>query len=152
VVYGRAMAVSASHEVTIEATPEEIMDVIADLAQTPVWSPQYTKAEVLDTYENGRPKQAKMTIKAAGMADDQILEYTWTELTGSWVLIRSSSLKKQEAKYTLTPAGNKTKVKFEITVDPVVPIPGFLLKRSVSGGAETATEGLKKFMAKNKKG
>ena len=35
---------------------------------------------------------------------------------------------------------------------PVVPIPGFLLKRSVSGGAETATEGLKKFMAKNKKG
>ena len=73
-VYGRAMAVSASHEVTIEATPEEIMDVIADLAQTPVWSPQYTKAEVLDTYENGRPKQAKMTIKAAGMADDQILE------------------------------------------------------------------------------
>lgn len=84
-----------------------------------------------------------MTIKAAGMADDQILEYTWTDLTGSWVLIRSSSLKKQEAKYTLTPAGNKTKVKFEITVDPVVPIPGFLLKRSVSGGAETATEGLK---------
>ena len=146
------MAVSASHEVTIEATPEEIMDVIADLAQTPVWSPQYTKAEVLDTYENGRPKQAKMTIKAAGMADDQILEYTWTDLTGSWVLIRSSSLKKQEAKYKLPPAGNKTKVKFEITVDPVVPIPGFLLKRSVSGGAETATEGLKKFMAKNKKG
>ncbi len=150
------MAVSASHEVTIEATPEEIMDVIADLAQTPVWSPQYTKAEVLDTYENGRPKQAKMTIKAAGMADDQILEYTWTDLTGSWVLIRSSSLKKQEARYTLTPvdnqAGPKTKVKFEITVDPVVPIPGFLLKRSVSGGAETATEGLKKFMAKNKKG
>jgi hypothetical protein len=93
-----------------------------------------------------------MTIKAAGMADDQILEYTWTDLTGSWVLIRSSSLKKQEARYTLTPAGNKTKVKFEITVDPVVPIPGFLLKRSVSGGAETATEGLKKFMAKNKKG
>ena len=90
--------------------------------------------------------------QAFALADDQILEYTWTDLTGSWVLIRSSSLKKQEARYTLTPAGNKTKVKFEITVDPVVPIPGFLLKRSVSGGAETATEGLKKFMAKNKKG
>ncbi|MUL64353.1 cyclase [Mycobacterium sp. CBMA 234] len=146
------MAVSASHEVTIEATPEEIMDVIADLEQTPVWSPQYTKAEILDTYENGRPKQAKMTIKAAGMADDQILEYTWTDLKGSWVLIRSSSLKKQEACYTLTPAGNKTKVKFEITVDPVIPIPGFLLKRSVSGGAETATEGLRKYMDKRKKG
>ena len=110
------MAVSASHEVTIEATPEEIMDVIADLAQTPVWSPQYTKAEVLDTYDNGRPKQAKMTIKAAGMADDQILEYTWTDLTGSWVLIRSSSLKKQEAKYTLTPAGNKTKAAQELGI------------------------------------
>ncbi|MGB8402648.1 MAG: SRPBCC family protein [Mycobacterium sp.] len=146
------MAVSASHEVTIEASPQEIMDVIADLEQTPVWSPQYTKAEILEAYDDGRPKRAKMTIKAAGMSDDQILEYTWTDLKGSWVLITSSSLKRQEACYTLTPAGDKTKVKFEITVDPVVPIPGFLLKRSVSGGAETATEGLRKHMMKLKKG
>ncbi|MDR3664364.1 MAG: SRPBCC family protein [Mycobacterium sp.] len=146
------MAVSASHEVVIEATPKEIIDVIADLTQTPTWSPQYTKAEILDTYEDGRPRRAKMTIKAAGTTDDQILEYTWTDTKASWVLIRSGQLRKQEACYTLTPAGDKTKVKFEISVDPVIPIPGFLLKRSVSGGAETATEGLRKHIMKLKKG
>lgn len=151
-VYGRAMAVSSSREVTIEASPEEIMDVIADVAQTPTWSPQYTRSEVLETYDDGRPHRAKMTIKAAGMTDDQILEYTWTDLKASWVLIKSSSLRKQEASYTLSPAGDKTKVRFEITVDPIVPIPGFLLKRSVNGGAETATDGLRTQVLKLKKG
>lgn len=146
------MAVSAAREVTIEATPEEIMDVIADVEQTPTWSPQYTKAEILETYDDGRPRRAKMTIKAAGMTDDQILEYTWTATKGSWVLLKSGQLRKQEASYTLTPDGTKTKVRFEITVDPVVPIPGFLLKRSVNGGAETATEGLRKQVIKLKKG
>ena len=144
------MAVSASHEVTIEATPAEILDVIADVEKVPVWSPQYVGAEVLERYDDGRPRRAKMTIKAVGLTDDQVLEYTWTDTTCSWVLITSGQLRKQEAKYTLTPAGDKTKVRFEITVDPVVPVPGFLLKRNVKGGAETATDGLRKFMLKQR--
>lgn len=148
------MAVSASHEVTIEASAAEILEVIADVEQVPVWSPQYIGAEVLERYDDGRPRRAKMTIKAVGLTDDQVLEYTWTDTSCSWVLITSGQLRKQEAKYTLTPAGGegeaKTRVRFEITVDPVVPVPGFLLKRNVNGGAETATEGLRKFMLKNR--
>ena len=141
------MAVSAAHDVIIEATPAEILDVIADIEQVPVWSPQYIGAEILERYDDGRPRRAKMTIKAVGLTDDQVLEYTWTDTTCSWVLISSGQLRKQEATYTLTPVGQATKVRFEISVDPVVPVPGFLLKNNVKGGAKTATEGLRRFMA-----
>ena len=35
------MATSDSRDVVIEASPEEILDVIADVEATPTWSPQY---------------------------------------------------------------------------------------------------------------
>jgi ribosome-associated toxin RatA of RatAB toxin-antitoxin module len=146
------MAVSDSREVVIEATPEEILDVIADVTQTPTWSPQYQSAEVLDTYENGRPRKVKMKIKAAGVTDEQVVEYSWTDSSASWTLLSAGQLKSQDASYTLTPDGERTKVRFEIKIDPSIPLPGFLLKKSIKGAVETATDGLRKQVLKVKNG
>jgi|SRR5689334_13062659 ribosome-associated toxin RatA of RatAB toxin-antitoxin module len=146
------MATSDSREVVIEATPQEILDVVADIEATPSWSPQYQSAEVMDSYDDGRPRRVKMTIKAAGITDTQVIEYTWTENKVSWTLIRATQLKKQDASYTLTPDGDKTKVRFDISIDLAVPMPGFILKRAMKGGTETATDGLRKQVLKVKKG
>jgi ribosome-associated toxin RatA of RatAB toxin-antitoxin module len=146
------MATSDSREVVIEASPEEILDVVADVESTPSWSPQYQSAEVLEAYEDGRPKRVKMKIKAAGLTDEQVVEYTWTQNKASWTLISAGQLKSQDASYTLTPEGDKTKVRFDITVDLSVPLPGFLLKRTMKGAMETATDGLRKQVLKVKKG
>ena len=146
------MATSDSREVVIEASPEEILDVVADVESTPAWSPQYQSAEVLEAYDNGRPKRVKMKIKTAGISDEQVVEYTWTDNKVSWTLVSASQLKAQDASYTLTPDGDKTKVKFDISVDLAIPLPGFVLKRAMKGGVETATEGLRKQVLKVKKG
>ncbi len=146
------MATSDSREVVIEASPEEILDVIADVESTPTWSPQYQNCEILDAYGDGRPRQVKMKIKSAGITDEQVVEYTWSADRVSWTLISASQLKAQDASYTLTPDGDKTKVRFDITVDLSVPLPGFILKRAMMGGVETATEGLRKQVLKVKKG
>lgn len=150
------MATSDSREVLIEATPEEILDVIADVESTPTWSPQYQRAEVLESYPDGRPKQVKMTVKAAGLTDVQVIEYTWTDSSASWTLVSSGQLKAQDASYTLTPladtAGEKTRVKFDMAIDLSIPMPGFLLKRTLKGGMETATDGLRKQVLKLKEG
>lgn len=146
------MATTDSREVTIEATPEEILDVIADVESTPTWSPQYQSCEVLEAYDNGRPKRVKMKIKTAGISDEQVVDYTWAGDVVSWTLVSAGQLKAQDASYTLTPDGDKTKVKFDITVDLSVPLPGFILKRAMKGGVETATEGLRKQVLKVTKG
>jgi ribosome-associated toxin RatA of RatAB toxin-antitoxin module len=146
------MATSDSREVVIEASPEEILDVIADVESTPTWSPQYQSSEVLEAYDNGRPKRVKMKIKTAGISDEQVVEYTWSGDVVSWTLISAGQLKSQEASYTLTPEGDKTKVRFDITIDLSIPLPGFVLKRAMKGGVETATEGLRKQVLKVKKG
>ena len=125
------MATTDSREVTIEATPAEILDVIADVEATPTWSPQYSKSEILETFPDGRPKQAKMTVKAAGITDEQVIEYTWTDSSVTWTLLSSSSMKAQDAGYTLTADGDQTRVRFDMTIDlsvplwiPVTPEPG----------------------------
>ena len=146
------MATSDSREVVIEASPEEILDVIADVESTPTWSPQYRRAEILESYPDGRPKQVKMTVKAAGLTDEQVIEYTWAERKVSWTLVSAGQLKAQDASYTLTPDGDNTKVRFDMAIDLSVPLPGFLLKRTLRGGMETATDGLRKQVLKVKKG
>ena len=146
------MAVSGSREVVIEATPKEILDVIADVGSAHTWSPQYQSAEVLETYKDGRPKRVKMKVKAAGMTDNMEVEYNWGDNTAGWTLIKSGQLKAQNGTYPLVPAGDKTKVRFDLEVDPSIPIPGFLLKRTIKGAMETATDGLRKQVLTLKKG
>jgi ribosome-associated toxin RatA of RatAB toxin-antitoxin module len=146
------MAVSDSREVVIEATPAQILDVIADVESTPSWSSQYQSAEVLETHADGRPRRVKMKVKAAGLTDEQVVDYTWTDSSAGWTLVSAGQLKSQDATYTLTPDGAKTKVRFEITVDPSVPLPGFVLKRAMNGAMETATDGLRKQVLKVAKG
>ena len=146
------MATKDSREVVIEATPEQILDVIADVEATPTWSPQYEKAEVLERFDDGRPKQVKMTVKAAGLTDEQVIEYTWDEQKVSWTLVKAGQIKAQDASYTLTPEGDKTRVRFDIALDLSVPLPGFIVKRTIKGGVETATEGLRKQVLKIIKG
>ena len=146
------MATKDSREVVIEATPEEILDVIADVDNTPSWSPQYQSAEILTTGDDGRPQRVKMTIKAAGLTDVQVVEYTWAADSVSWTLVSAGQLKAQDAKYTLTPQGASTKVRFDMSIDLSVPLPSFLLKRTMKGGMETATDGLRKQVLKVKKG
>jgi hypothetical protein len=57
----------------------------------------------------------------------------------------------QHARYTLTPDGDSTRVRFELTVDLLVPLPGFLIKRGAKGLMDTATQGLRDRVLEVKK-
>jgi hypothetical protein len=89
-------------------------------------------------------------VKTAGISDEHVVNYTWAKDRVSWTLVSAGQLKSQDASYTLTPDGDKTKVKFDITIDLSVPMPGFVLKRVMKGAMETATDGLRKQVLKVK--
>jgi len=150
--YRPDMAINETREIVIEASPEEILDVIGDLDTVTEWSPPHQSAEVLEKDKNGRPLKVKMKVKAAGITDEQVVAYTWSKNKVSWTLVSSGQQRSQDASYTLTPDGDKTKVVFEISVDPVVPLPGFVLKRAVKGTIDTGTKGLRDRVLELKKG
>ena len=146
------MAVHESNEVVIEAPPEDIMDVIADVGSLTEWSDAHQSSEVLDRDEAGRPLRARMKVKTAGITDEQVVAYTWHDDGVSWTLESAKQQRSQDARYTLIPEGDKTRVKFEITIDPLVPLPGFVLKRAIKGVISTATDGLRKRVLSQKSG
>jgi ribosome-associated toxin RatA of RatAB toxin-antitoxin module len=146
------MAVSDSKEVVIEASPDEVLEVIADVESAPEWSPAQQQVEVVDTDAEGRPHRVKMKVKSVGITDECVVEYTWADNVISWSLVSSSAHKRQDASYTLIPEADKTRVKFQLTVDPKIPVPGFVMKRAIKGAMNDATEGLRKRVLSLKKG
>ncbi|APE18360.1 cyclase [Mycobacterium sp. WY10] len=146
------MAITETREVTIEATPDEILAVLFDLESLPTWSSAHQKVEVLERDDDGHPSKSRQTVKVVGVNDEQVLDYAVHPDGVSWSLVSSKQQRAQEGRYTLTPDGDSTRVRFELTVDPLVPLPGFVIKRGAKGLMETATDGLRKQVLKTKKG
>ncbi len=145
------MAVTESREVVIEATPDEILDVLLDLESLTEWSSVHQKVDILERDDQGRPSKSRQVVKIVGVNDEQVLAYSVHDDGVSWTLVSAKQQRAQEGHYTLTPEGDSTRVRFQLTVDPLVPLPGFLIKRGAKGLMDTATQGLRKRVLEVKK-
>jgi ribosome-associated toxin RatA of RatAB toxin-antitoxin module len=146
------MAVTDSREVVIEATPDEIMDVLFDVESLPEWSSAHRKVDVLERDDQGHPSKSRQVVKVVGVSDEQVLAYTVHDDGVGWTLVSAKQQRAQRARYTLTPEGDSTRVRFELMVDLTVPVPGFLIKKGTQGLMDTATKGLRKRVLEVKKG
>ena len=138
------MAINEKREIVIEASKDEILDVLYDLESLTEWSPAHQEVEVLERDADGHPAKSRQVVKIVGVSDEQILDYKVYDDGVGWTLVSSKQQRSQEARYTLTPEGDKTRVRFEINVDPTVPLPGFLIRKGAKGLLDTATDGLRK--------
>jgi uncharacterized membrane protein len=146
------MAVTDTREIVIEATPDEILDVLYDLESLPEWFTTTKKVEVLERDDEGRPRLARQVVKVVGVPDEQVLAYSEEDDGVSWTLVSAKGQRAQEGRYTLTPQGDSTKVHFKLMIDLTIPVPGFLIKQGTKGIMEMATKGLRKRVLEVKKG
>lgn len=146
------MAVQASREIVIDAPPDVIMEALADVSTLTSWSAVHKQVEVLDRYDDGRPHHVKATVKIFGLVDNEILEYHWGPDWVVWDAESTFQQHGQHVEYTLKREGvDKTRVRFDITVEPSGPIPEFVVKRASNIVLRTATEGLReRVMGKTK--
>jgi hypothetical protein len=139
------MAVRASREVVFEATPEAILDALADIDSVSTWSSVHKHAEVLDRHPDGKPRHVKATFKIMGITDKEVLEYHWGPRWMVWDAKDTFQQRGQHVEYNLTPEGEeKTRVRFDIILDLAAPIPEFLIKRAKKIVLDVATESLRK--------
>ena len=136
---------TASADIDIHATRARILDVLADLPRYPEWSAVHRKARVLDRDARGRPKRAAMSVAAGGLADQQTIDYTWHADGVEWSLVRSGQQRNQEGRYSIR-AGRDgvAHVHYELSIDPAIPVPGFLVRVIMRKAVTAATEGLKR--------
>ncbi|MEW5811254.1 MAG: SRPBCC family protein [Actinomycetota bacterium] len=138
------MAVRASSEVVIEASPEVILDALADIEAVASWSSLHKDAEVLDRHPDGRPHHVKATVKIMGISDKELLEYHWGQDWVVWDAERTSRQRCQHGEYNLVQEGEeRTRVRFDLILDLAAPYPAFLVKRAKRMVLDVALENLR---------
>lgn len=133
----------ASASIHVAATPAEVLNVVADFAAYPDWVSSVRQAEVLTVGADGRPAEVRLVIDGGLIRDDYVLAYTWGEQEVSWHLVRGQMQKSQEGSYQLTPQGGGTLVRYELSVELGIPVPGMLKRRAERVVMDAALKDLK---------
>lgn len=136
------MAVSASTEFDLKAPASLVMEILLDVESLPEWSGPHKSATIVTEDSEGRPARVELAVSAVGMTDNQTLDYTWTDTTCAWELVESDQLSEQSGVYTLTDNGDTTHVKFDLSVELKIKLPGLIVKRAQKIAVDTAKKGL----------
>jgi ribosome-associated toxin RatA of RatAB toxin-antitoxin module len=142
------MADQTTSSTVINASPEEIMAVIADLERYPEWSAGVKSVEVLTVYddEDERPAKAHFAIDMSGIKDDYTLDYDWHgNESVTWTLDEGHVIKAMDGEYALRDNGDgSTTVDYTLAVDVSIPMLGMMKRRAEKVIIDTALKGLKK--------
>jgi ribosome-associated toxin RatA of RatAB toxin-antitoxin module len=139
------MADESTQSIVIDATPEEIVAVIADFDAYPEWANGVKRTEVLETGADGRAAQVKFNIDQGPIKDEYVLAYDeWSPSRISWHLVKGQMQKSQEGSYALTPGDGSTEVTYTLSVQLVVPMIGLFRRKAEKMIMDTALKELKR--------
>jgi ribosome-associated toxin RatA of RatAB toxin-antitoxin module len=140
------VAEKTAQTIFIEADPDTVMGVIADIGSYPEWVSEYTEAEVQEADADGYPKVARMVLDATVLKDTLVFSYDWPDDRRSvrWSLVSSSLLKALDGQYRLSPKGSGTEVTYELSVELGIPMIGLLKRKAERRLTDTALKDLKK--------
>jgi ribosome-associated toxin RatA of RatAB toxin-antitoxin module len=145
--YPLAMAEQSTQSIEVDASPEQVMAVIADFPAYPEWAKAVRETEVLARDESERAKQVRLTLDAGPIKDVYTLEYEWAAdgLSVSWHLVKGQMQKAQNGRYQLAPiAGGATKVTYTLSVELALPMIGLLRRKAEKMVMDTALKELKR--------
>lgn len=130
----------------IDASPETLYDVAADVAAYPDWASGVKEVEVLDLDSEGRVDRARFVLEGFVKEIEYVLKYTHDRPSNlSWVAEESDDLKMLEGSYQFsTSDSGATEVVYSLTVEPKFIIPGFIRRQAEKQIVSTALRGLRK--------
>lgn len=141
------MADQTESSIIIEASPHQVMAVIADLAAYPQWSDGISSVTVLAVYEDdNRPADARFVLDSGAIKDTYELEYDWDgDARVSWTLTKGDMLTALDGTYELADNGDgTTTVHYRLAVDVKIPMIGMIKRKAEKVIVDTALKGLKK--------
>ncbi|MEO9139357.1 MAG: SRPBCC family protein [Jatrophihabitans sp.] len=136
----------STQSIIIDADPADVMAVIADFPNYPVWAASVKSAEVLEAAPDGRARLVGFSLDAGIVRDTYELEYEWTgDERVEWTLVRGQMMRAQHGSYLLEtdPVGCCT-VTYSLSVDLIIPMLGLLKRKAERVVMDTALKELKK--------
>ena len=139
------MADQTTSSILVNATPDQVMEVIGDFASYPEWAKGVRRAEVLSEDDEGWAERVFFSLDVSPIKDEYTLAYEWDgydEVT--WSLVEGKMLKALDGAYTLRDLGDgTTEVTYRLALDVSIPLIGMLKRKGEKILIDTALKGLK---------
>lgn len=136
----------STQSITIDADPPDVMAVIADFTNYPVWAASVKSAEVVEPGPDGRARRVAFGLDAGIVRDQYELVYVWSgDERVEWELVTGQMMRAQHGSYTIRADGpGRCYVTYSLAVDLVIPILGLLKRKAERVVMDTALKELKK--------
>jgi ribosome-associated toxin RatA of RatAB toxin-antitoxin module len=131
----------ATEHAVVSAGPASCWAVATDVERYPEWAQDIKEAVVLERNERGLASKVAFRAAAMGRTTSYTLNYTYDEpaegapqeapRTLGWTLAEGDIMRRLDGHYRFTPtADGGTSIDYELTVELLVPIPGFVKRRA----------------------
>jgi ribosome-associated toxin RatA of RatAB toxin-antitoxin module len=142
------MADQASQRLTIAASPQQLYDVVIDFDRYTDWIRDLKAVDVISRDDEGRALEVRYRAAAMGRSTSYTLQYDYSEAPGvlSWKLVEGDIMRRLDGAYEFLPVPDdpdRTDVVYHLTVELVVPLPGFVKRRAESKIMHNALRELK---------
>jgi ribosome-associated toxin RatA of RatAB toxin-antitoxin module len=127
------MAETATERTTIAAPPQVVWDIVVDIEKYPEWAHDVKDAVILQRDEQGRPLEVEFRASALGRSTHYTLAYDYSDAPSvlAWKMVRGDIQRAIEGAYYFSPAADGgTDVRYDLVIDLVVPLPGFVKRRA----------------------
>jgi len=142
------MAEQAREQTTINATVQRCFATLTDFANYPAWAGDLKQAEVVERDDEGRATVVEFRAAAMGRSTTYRLRYDYSQAPQrlAWRLESGDLQRELDGTYVLNADEDDpdaTKVDYEVSIDLIVPIPGFVKRRAEARILKTALAELK---------
>jgi uncharacterized membrane protein len=127
------MAETASETITIAAPPEHVWAVVTDVEQYPSWAKDVKDVTVRSRDDEGRPVEVEFRASALGRSTHYTLGYDYGAAPEavSWKMLRGDIMRSIDGAYHFVPTSDGgTEVRYDLAIELVVPLPGFVKRRA----------------------
>ena len=127
------MAETATEIITIDAAPDEVWGITIDLERYPEWARDIKAVTIHESDGEGRPSQVEFRTSALGRSTHYTLQYRYDDEPRQlgWSMIRGDIQRSIDGAFTFIPTPDgKTEVRYDLAIDLVIPLPGFVKRRA----------------------
>jgi hypothetical protein len=141
------MAEQAREQITINASVDECFATLVDFEAYPEWASDLKQAKVVEADDDGRAVLVEYRAAAMGRSTTYRLKYDYTGAPHrlAWKLHSGDLERELDGQYILSDSATagSTDIVYELAVDLIVPIPGFVKRRAEARIIKTALLELK---------
>lgn len=127
------MAETATEMITIDAPPEAVWEIAVDLVHYPEWARDIKAVTIRRTDDQGRPAVVEFRTSALGRSTHYTLAYDYSDAPHQlgWTMLRGDIQRSIDGAFVFEPtADGRTEVRYDLAIDLVVPLPGFVKRRA----------------------